>query len=677
MNERDPELAGLLVREFERHLPVLEGRPIDEEAAWRAVQAVKGSAGLAGEDELFAALERIDRRVREGDGAALAEAAGLVRATAARLTAGPSAPPSTSWHVPPQDLPVGVISPRVRDTYAAEVRDRLARIDEALASDDDPLQVARTLFRHVHTLKGAGTSVGDEAMGWFCHGLEGRIKGSDESPALAAAAIAEVTRWRAVLAGLAEDPATTLSTLRSGRRPPSVAPSRPSTPPSSRWLDSDPPTDAIATIRVRAAHVDRLLERFDVVDQVREGIAARGQDARSAAEGARRLRASLLAALRLIGPPRPWGAPAAAIQRVERAAAEATAIGELLDAAASGLRGADSALRDDVAGARRELSVMRQTVAGRLFARLTTAVETESRRSGLSVIVRTLGAEETIDRRISEQLVEPCLQLVRNAVAHGIEPPSVRAAAGKPTNGTITLTARKLGGRLAVTIEDDGAGVDVADLRARAVASGAVATAVAETTDDDTLLSLLFTPGFSTRESSDLLAGRGVGLDIARSTIHRMGGILRLSSRAGEGYSARIEVPVETGLVPVLWVTAGDQELALPAASTRRVRKNEGADAVRVPHLLSCLDGKRRGPAPFALDLDVQDGGARKADPSVGVDAVGSTEELLVRPLGPMVASAGPYAGAIVRGDGSLRLAIDAWALAPRARVLARRSGLD
>jgi two-component system chemotaxis sensor kinase CheA len=369
---------------------------------------------------------------------------------------------------------------------------------------------------------------------------------------------------------------------------------------------------------------------------------------------------------------------------VERAAAEAAAIGELLDSAASGLRGAEGALRDDVAGAKRELSVMRQTAAGRLFARLTTAVETESRRSGLSVIVRTRGAEETIDRRISEQLVEPCLQLVRNAVAHGIEPPAIRAAAGKPTNGTITLTARKLGGRLAVTIDDDGAGVDVADVRARAVASGAVAPAVAESTDDDTLLSLLFVPGFSTRESSDLLAGRGVGLDIARSTIHRMGGILRLSSRAGQGYSARIEVPVETGLVPVLWVTAGDYELALPAASARRVRKNEGADADGVPHLLSCLDGKRRGRASFALDLDVHDFGARGAGgdahdtgPSVGVDAVGSTEQLLVRPLGPMVASAGPYAGAILRGDGSLRLAIDAWALAPRARVLARRSGLD
>jgi two-component system chemotaxis sensor kinase CheA len=300
------------------------------------------------------------------------------------------------------------------------------------------------------------------------------------------------------------------------------------------------------------------------------------------------------------------------------------------------------------------------------------------------VIVRTRGAEETIDRRVAEHLVEPCLQLVRNAVAHGIEPPSRRAAAGKPTNGTITLTARKLGGRLAVTIEDDGAGVDVADVRARAIESGAVAPAVADTADDDMLLSLLFMPGFSTRESSDLLAGRGVGLDIARSAIHKMGGILRLSSRAGEGYSARIEVPVETGLVPVLWVSAGDQELALPAASARRVRKNEGDEADRVPHLLSCLDGKRRGRAAFALDLFVHDFGTRgagddahKPGPSVGVDAVGTTEELLVRPLGPMITSAGPYAGAIVRGDGSLRLALDAWALAPRARVLARRSGWD
>jgi chemotaxis protein histidine kinase CheA len=345
-------------------------------------------------------------------------------------------------------------------------------------------------------------------------------------------------------------------------------------------------------------------------------------------------------------------------------------VGEELDASSARLHTTEHALRDGVADAKKQLSTMRQTSVGRIFARLTTAIESEARRSGRAVIVRTRGTDETIDRRIAEQLVEPCLQLVRNAVAHGIEPPEARAALGKSQAGTIALGARKLGNRLSLTIEDDGAGVDVADVRARAVEAGLVATAIAEATDDDTLLSLLFVPGFSTRESSDLLAGRGIGLDIARSVIQRMGGAIRLSSRAGIGFSARIDVPIESGLVTVLWVIAGSEEFALPAANARRVRRNDGSDAPRVPHLLSCLDVGTTARADYAVDLELQGDDAPEQPVAVGVDAVGATEELLVRPLGPLVASLGPFAGAIVRGDGSLRLAIDAWAIAPRARAI-------
>jgi two-component system chemotaxis sensor kinase CheA len=314
---------------------------------------------------------------------------------------------------------------------------------------------------------------------------------------------------------------------------------------------------------------------------------------------------------------------------------------------------------------------MRQTTVGRIFARLTTAIESEARRSGRAVIVRTRGSDETIDRRIAEQLVEPCLQLVRNAVAHGIETPEARAALGKPQSGTITLDARKLGNRLSVAIEDDGAGVDIADVRARALDAGLVTGAIAEAADDDTLLSLLFVPGFSTRESSDLLAGRGIGLEIARSVVQRMGGAVRLSSQAGAGFRARIDVPIESGLVTVLWVVAGRDELALPVANVRRVRlaADDSVDMTRVPHLLACLDANASGHTAYVVELELQGEDAPTPAVAVGVDGVGRTEELLVRPLGPLVAELGPYAGAIVRGDGSLRLALDAWAVAPRARA--------
>jgi two-component system chemotaxis sensor kinase CheA len=675
----DPELLRLLLLELQRHLVTLEAEPRDPTSVQRAVHALKGSAGLAGERELSATLERLHRRLREGDENARAEAAALVRTAVERLSAGESAV-AARWPVPPDDLAARPLDPLVRAQYAAEVTDRLARIDEALATSEDPLEAVHLIYRHVHTMKGAASAVGDEPMSWFCHGLEERVKGADATDT-ARAALQEVARWRVVLGALLDEPETALATLRSRGRP-SQRP-RPSMPsiPSVRPFESDPPRsfafdEPTATIRVPAVDVDGLLEKFDAIDLVRESIAARAERNRDTALSLRESRASLVEALRLIGPPRPWGAPAAALRRIEQVAATLGSFAEDLDSASARLTATEHGLRDDVADAKKQLSTMRQTAVGRIFARLTTAIESEARRSGRAVIVRTRGADETIDRRLAEQLVEPCLQLVRNAVAHGIEPPEVRAALGKPQSGTIALSARKLGNRLAITIEDDGAGVDVADVRGRALDAGLVTQAIADAADDDTLLTLLFVPGFSTRESSDLLAGRGIGLEIARSVVQRMGGAIRLSSRAGEGFSARIDVPIESGLVTVLWVVAGGDELALPAVNVRRVRLagDDGVDVARVPHLRSILDAAAgtSGAAPpaYVVDLELQGDEAPAPAIAVGVDAVGRTEELLVRPLGALVAGLGPYAGAIVRGDGSLRLAIDAWAVAPRARAL-------
>src|SRR6202044_2391352 len=189
-----------------------------------------------------------------------------------------------------------------------------------------------------------------------------------------------------------------------------------------------------------------------------------------------------------------------------------------------------------------------------------------SARSGL---VRRQGGDEAIDRRLAEALVEPCLQLARNSVAHGIEPASSRMLLGKPRMATITLSAQRVGQRLRIIIADDGQGVDVAAVRSRATDTGAVTPALAEAADDNTLLALLFLPGFSPRESSDLLAGRGVGLDTALGPVQRLGGTIRLSSRHGEGFQARIDLPIESGLARVLWVTAGGDEYALLASSVR------------------------------------------------------------------------------------------------------------
>jgi two-component system chemotaxis sensor kinase CheA len=672
--ERDPELTRLLILELTRHLVTLDAVPSDHEGCRRAVHALKGSAGLAGELELAAALQRTERRVRDGETTAVPEAAATVRGAIARLSRGESATRSV-WPEPPDDLVPMPLDPLVRAQYAAELADRLRGIDGALESSGDPVDAATVAYRHVHTMKGAASAVGDEPMSWFCHGLEERLQSATYRDA-AVAALHDLARWRAVLGGLLDDPDGALRLLRgmppAVRRPSSLAPSMRGAPRPSD--DGPHPTADEATIRVEAASVDRLLDRFVSIGLARERLAARTERTRESSRQMRRLRADLTEALRLIGPPRPWGAPAAALRKIDRAAVSLAELGDELEHAVGTMRSGDQMLRDDTSEAKKELSAMRQMPLRATFTRLASAAEAEARRSNREVRVLVVGADETIDRRLAEHLVEPLLQIARNSVAHGIEPPDVRRALGKPSAGTITITARKSVHRLVVGIEDDGAGVDVAAVRRRAVETGAVAPALADAADDNTLLALLFLPGFSTRETSDLLAGRGIGLDIALSAIQRLGGALRLASRHGHGFAARVEIPIERGLASVLWIEAGGSEYAIPASNAVEVRRWIDSDGGRLPNLAACLEARSNDPAPLSLELLVDDDGDGEAvEPlRVGIDVVGRTEQVLIRPLTPLVATMGPYAGAIVREDGSLRLAIDVYALAPRARALGR-----
>ncbi|MEO8874632.1 MAG: Hpt domain-containing protein [Polyangiaceae bacterium] len=663
MTPIDPELTRLLIQELSRHLKTLEAAERDPDACRRAVHALKGSAGLAGELELSASLQRLEARVREADHDAIDRARDLVRTSIELLSSGKSAA-TASWPIPPADLSTSTVNPSLRAEYTAEITDRLRGIDDALEFAGDPVEAAAVAFRHLHTMKSSASAVGDELTSWFCHGLEERLKSATYRDA-AVAALQDVAKWRTTLGALLDDPAAALRTLRGAANRPSAVPSQRGTlrPEEERAADD-------RMIRVDVGSIERLMANVAAIGLAREPIARHAQLARKSADRMRRMEARLVEALRLIGPPRPWGAPAAALQRIVQVSNELSKSSDDLEQAFLSMHGSALALRDDVIEATRELSAMRQTPLKGLFSRLASAVEAEARRTSREVVVQMRGGEATIDRRIAELLAEPCLQIARNSVAHGIELPATRAAMGKSPVGTITLSARRTMHRLVIGIEDDGAGVDVSDVRRRAIESGAVASELAEAADDDTLLALLFLPGFSTRDSSDLLAGRGIGLDIALGSIQRMGGVLRLASRRGAGFSARVEIPVETALASVVWVEAAGTEYAIPTANASRVHLVPPRSTA-LPHLATCIEGRVNDVAAYALELDLEE----EEDPRpvlVGVDAVGRTEEVLVRPLSSLVAAMGPYAGGIVREDGHLRLAIDVYALAPRARALGR-----
>ncbi|HEY4120539.1 MAG TPA: ATP-binding protein, partial [Byssovorax sp.] len=305
--------------------------------------------------------------------------------------------------------------------------------------------------------------------------------------------------------------------------------------------------------------------------------------------------------------------------------------------------------------------------------RVAAATLADARRLGRELRFFFVGEDTGIDRRVAEQLFDPLLQMARNAVAHGVEAAAERAMRGKPRVGAITLVAERRSGGLRVVVRDDGAGVDVGDVRSRAIARGMISADTARAADDATLLALLFVPGFTTRDSSDLLAGRGVGLDLTLEAVHRLGGTIRLTSSPGTGLAATVDIPFEPGLVRVLWLDSGDAIYALPVRQAKRITLlSDASTARRLSDVLAASarpteppdDRRPRATSPLVVEVDPLIPG--KPMGLVAVDAVGATEEVTLRGLSPLVRTAGPYAGVIVRGD-ALRLCLDGTALAELA----------
>ncbi len=237
-----------------------------------------------------------------------------------------------------------------------------------------------------------------------------------------------------------------------------------------------------------------------------------------------------------------------------------------------------------------------------------------------------------------------------------METASERAIRGKPRVSVIELSAERRSSGLRVVVRDDGAGVNLGDVRARAVAKRLVSRENAHAANDATLLALLFVPGFTTKDGADLLAGRGVGLDLTLEAVHRVGGTIRLTSEPGMGLTATLDIPFEPSLVRVMWVDADDSTYALPVEQARRILL--ARDAPNAPWLASLLGAARKDAVPHDLAIELEPQGQGPAQ-IVAVSGVGAVEEVALRSVSPLVRTAGPFVGAILRGD-ELRLCLDA-----------------
>ncbi len=302
------------------------------------------------------------------------------------------------------------------------------------------------------------------------------------------------------------------------------------------------------------------------------------------------------------------------------------------------------------------------------------------------------GRETELDKTIIEAIRDPLTHMVRNAVDHGIEPPADRVKAGKSPDGRLTLHAAHEGGKVIIELADDGGGIDPQRVRAKAVAAKVVTAEEAAKLSDRELVNLVFLPGFSTADKVTHFSGRGVGMDVVRTNIEKIGGAVDIESRVGLGTTVTMKIPLTLAIIPALTVTSAGDRYAIPQVSLLELVRLDAEQAhARVEHIhgqpvyrlrgallpLVYLDRHLHGDAAPAHDRDVNIVVLQADDRQFGlvVDAVHDTEEIVVKPLQKQLKGVAAYAGATIMGDGRVALILDVLGLAQGANVLAGPRG--
>jgi len=307
-----------------------------------------------------------------------------------------------------------------------------------------------------------------------------------------------------------------------------------------------------------------------------------------------------------------------------------------------------------------------------IFARMQFLVRDIARESNKKVRLELSGQETEIDKFIVERMMDPLLHLVRNAVSHGLESESDRLRLGKPPYCVIALRAAYSGELVVIEIEDDGRGVDVQAVAARARGLGLIDDDVA--IDIRTALDIICSPGFSTREQADLTSGRGVGMAVVKNTVHELGGLLTLESKVGEGTRFTIQLPLTLAIADALIVSAGEQIFAVPQSSVREVIQVQRT-AVTVLQNNEMI-GYRGGALPL-IRLSRLFGLAESSEgrffafvvgsglnaAAIAVDRILGFREIVIRTLRDPLVQVMGIAGATELGDGRVVLILDVVAL--------------
>jgi two-component system, chemotaxis family, sensor kinase CheA len=307
---------------------------------------------------------------------------------------------------------------------------------------------------------------------------------------------------------------------------------------------------------------------------------------------------------------------------------------------------------------------------------------------GKQVRIEMEGQDTELDKTIIESIRDPLTHLVRNAIDHGIEPPVERRSRGKAAEGRLSLHASHEGGKVIIEMIDDGCGIDPQRIRNKAITAKLLTPEQANRLNDQELVNLVFLPGFTTTDRVTQFSGRGVGMDVVRTNVEKIGGTVHLESRPERGTKVKMRIPLTLAIIPALTITSGGDRYAIPQVSLLELVRLEGEQALRgIERIHGAVVYRLRGnllPLVYLnreLQVDATNGREtgeinivvlQADDRQFGlvVDAIHDTEEIVVKPLQKQIKGVSVFAGATIMGDGKVALILDVVGIAQRAHVV-------
>jgi two-component system, chemotaxis family, sensor kinase CheA len=603
----------------------------------------------------------------------------------------------------PNELPNEMAE--IINEFLVESNEGLDRFDRdllALEKDATSRELLDSIFRAVHTIKGTGGVLGFDKLVSLSHVGESVLSRMRDgaltlTPVIATALLAMADSLRRMLESIAAtgnegevEFSALLEKLRALSQPPQPQSPVPASPRASDLVPQTPPKLGEILVEAQQCSPD------DV-----EGAVQLQQD------GDQRLLGEILVASRAAEPVavadslktqseyRDIGSNTIRVD-VSLLDKVMNLVGELVLARNQVLQFTEKQEDSTFVGAAQRLNLIttelqegvmktRMQPIGNVWNKLPRIVRDLCVGCGKQVEVLMEGADTELDKTIIEAIKDPLTHIIRNAVDHGIETPALRAAAGKSVRGRLQLRAYHEGGQVNIEVSDDGGGIDTEKLKAKAIATGIITSEQSARMGERELLNLVFAAGLSTAKQVSNISGRGVGMDVVKTNIEKIGGTVDVQSVSGRGTLLKIKIPLTLAIIPALMVTSGGERFAIPQVSLielvrcdgkqadHSIENVQGAAVYRLRETLLPLVYLNRelqltATAAESTNIVVLQAGDRQF--GLVVDEINDTEEIVVKPLGKQLKGIACFAGATIMGDGQVALILDVLGLAQMTNVM-------